>query len=57
MTFKHLHIKSIEDICDSVSDAFSNQNYIRRLNTTTDKWLDVDYETVFNTILYYIYSI
>ena len=50
-------ISSIEDICDIVSTTFEDKQYVDNIKTTKDKWIDVDYQNIFNTILDFIYSL
>ena len=51
------HIKSVDDICGFVSKTFEDETYIKRFKNSKDKWLDVDYKTMFESILDFIYSI
>ena len=51
------NIRTLEDICDNVSATFEDAQYIANIKTTDDKWLDVDYSTIFKAILDYLYSI
>ena len=50
-------IKSLNDICDIVSETFKNDDYIENFIDAKDKWLDVDYKDIFESILDFIYSI
>ena len=50
-------IKTIEDICENVSLAVEDKQYLENLKTTDDRWLDVDYHEALETIVDYIYSI
>ena len=50
-------IKTIDDICNRASNAFSDETYIKNFMTAKDNWIEVDYKTLFNTILNYIYNI
>ena len=50
-------MKTIESmITKYVSDGMTKQ-YVDNIKTTKDKWIDVDYQNIFNTILDFIYSL
>ena len=58
LAIKQAHgIKTIEDICEKVSLAFEDKQYIDNIKTSRDKWIDVDYKVAFDAILDFLYSI
>lgn len=50
-------INSIEDVCDKVSEALEDGDFLSHLDKTKDKWIDEDTSIVTKTIIDYIYSI
>ena len=51
------NIKSLEDICETISMTFEDAHFVELFKTSNDQWLDVDYKVAFDTILDFIYSL
>ena len=48
---------SVDDIVEIITNIFDDKYFLTNLNTTKEKWLDVDNETLIRTILDYIHSL
>ena len=58
LTMNGLHnIHSIEDICERVSFALEDKEFMSHLSTSKDKWVDEESETVVKEVLDFIYSL
>ena len=47
-------LKQIANIYKVIESVFSDNEYIKKIKTTKDKWIDEEYETIFSTILSYL---
>lgn len=58
LTMNGLHnIRSIEDVCERVSFALEDKQFLKHLSTSKDKWIDEDSDAVIKEVLDFIYSL